>query len=971
MAKSQSTNTDLSPCDPTHRAKRRAMDGAQLYRSWVGDAGAGLIQDLPFNTDAKPKPVGRNTIEKTMTEDLRARQRRRRRIWLALSALLGILIGVIVPPLVSMRSYKSSITRLMSESLGRPVRLSSVELRLLPRPGFVLTDLTVAEDPAYGAEPVLHANSVTAYIRLLSLWRGRLEIGTISVDEASLNVVRTPEGRWNLDSLFRTAAAKTRPNADGQAKRVMPLPYLEATNSRINFKRGAEKLPFSLVETDLSFWQEQPGDWHIRLRGQPARTDLSLDLADTGLVRLEARVQRSPELRHMPLHLDMEWREAQLGQLTRLLIGSDPGWRGDLTGELHLDGTAEAAQIKTRLRATGVHRAEFAPVAAMDFDASCGLLYHFSARSVENLACDSPFGDGRIHLAGELPGGGGQSHLSVELNQIPVAAGLDALRTVRSDFGPGLQAAGTISGKMSYAAVAPADSAPLRQEPRKRSGNGRTPKVRPTVPQPLTGTFTVAGFQLSGGGLSTPIQAAKLVLEPVGATAKSDDWGSAPEGDQPQALETTMAVLAGGAGPLTISARLATSGYRISVHGQASVARGRELARMAGLPDASVLDALAGDPVTLDLKASGPWLPAAGVPFAENGAPQSLVSRDKPADAQMGKVQTAEAKAETKADPAQVAAVDPVTDSWSGTVTLHNATWRADYLANHVQIAEASLHVGPDELRWDPIVFSYGPVKGTASLRLPVHCEPGRTCPPTFAVQFGDLNAGVLQAAILGAHEPGTLLSDLIAKLRPSDAAPAWPMVEGSVKAESLLLGPVTLRRATANLRILPTGAEIADLDADLLGGHVHGGGTLATGANPGKPAYTLDGRFDKINAAAVGQLLGESWTGRSLDGDGKIALSGFTDKDLATSAKGTLHFDWRSGAVKPDESSKGAAATPAVLRRFDHWTADAEVDNGAIALKENQVQLGSRKSRVEGAVTFGNPPKVSFELPKAPQAKH
>jgi len=49
MAKSQSTNTDLSPCDPTHRAKRRAMDGAQLYRSWVGDAGAGLIQDLPFN----------------------------------------------------------------------------------------------------------------------------------------------------------------------------------------------------------------------------------------------------------------------------------------------------------------------------------------------------------------------------------------------------------------------------------------------------------------------------------------------------------------------------------------------------------------------------------------------------------------------------------------------------------------------------------------------------------------------------------------------------------------------------------------------------------------------------------------------------------------------------------------------------------------------------------------------------------
>ena len=76
------------------------------------------------------------------------------------------------------------------------MHLSSVELRLLPWPGFVLTDLTVDEDPAFGAEPVLHASSVTTAIRLLSLWRGRLEISSISVDEASLNLVRNREGRW-------------------------------------------------------------------------------------------------------------------------------------------------------------------------------------------------------------------------------------------------------------------------------------------------------------------------------------------------------------------------------------------------------------------------------------------------------------------------------------------------------------------------------------------------------------------------------------------------------------------------------------------------------------------------------------------------------------------------------------------------------------------------------------------------------
>ena len=119
------------------------------------------------------------------------------------------MLVLVVPPLISVSHYKDQITRLIAQSLGRPVRLSSVEVRLLPWPGFVLSDLSVAEDPAYGAEPVLHATKVTASLRLLALWRGKLEIDKISVDEASLNLVRAGPGRWNLDPIFRTAAAQT------------------------------------------------------------------------------------------------------------------------------------------------------------------------------------------------------------------------------------------------------------------------------------------------------------------------------------------------------------------------------------------------------------------------------------------------------------------------------------------------------------------------------------------------------------------------------------------------------------------------------------------------------------------------------------------------------------------------------------------------------------------------------------------
>jgi hypothetical protein len=892
-----------------------------------------------------------------MTEDAQGRQRKRRRpaaAGLALAVVAAILAVLIVPPLVSVSRYKSRITHLMSASLHRPVRLSSVELRLLPRPGFLLTDLTVEEDPAYGAEPVLHANTVAASIRLLSLWRGQLEISRISVDEASLNLVRTGAGRWNLDPLFRTAAAQAEPAADGTGPRhAVPLPYLEATNSRINIKNGAEKLPFSLVDTDLSVWQEEPGDWRIRLRGQPARTDVNLDLADTGVVRLEASARRAPELRQMPVHVDLEWREAQLGQLARLVIGSDPGWRGDLTGELHLDGTADAAQIKTRLRATGVHRAEFAPAETLDFDARCGFVYHNASRALENLVCDSPLGDGRIHLAGDLPGAGGMPRFSVELDRIPVAAGLDALRTVRSGFGPGLEARGSISGKMTYAEIAPESSVgekPARRAKRGTSGAGRAPsgKARPAEPNvavrgPLTGSFTVQGLQLSGDGLSTPIQAPRLVLEPV-AASPGQEAGQFP------ALAATAAIPAGGAGPLAVTTRLGLSGYQVTVRGQAALARARELAHVAGLKDAAALDALAGEAVTVDLIAEGPWLPAERVPF-------SSIS-----------------PARTASEPATLpAAGDAVTDRLSGTVTLHNANWKADYLANHVEIAQATLHLDNGETRWDPVIFSYGPVKGTASLDMPGNCAAPQPCLPHFQVQFGALDASVLQAAILGAHEPGTLLSTLIARLRTSNSstAPAWPELEGTVKADSLILGPVTLREPSATLRIVANGAEITGLDAGLLDGRVHGGGTLRTPVTgQDKPAYSLEGRLEKLSPAAVGQLLRLRWSGGVFNADGKIELSGFTDKDLTASVKGTLHFEWRHGAIDAQATPPGGARVPPEPVRFGRWTADAEIANGTITLKQNQMLRGVRKRAVEAAVILGDPPKVTFAAPKETRAK-
>jgi hypothetical protein len=858
--------------------------------------------------------------------------RRLRHKWLlVLLCVLILLAGFLVPPLVNVGRYKKRITQLMSISFGRPVRLSSVELRLLPWPGFVLTDLSVAEDPAYGSEPVLHANTVTANIRLQSLWRGRLEISSVSVDEASLNVVRTGSGRWNLAPLFRTAAAQP-----GSPLHARSLPYLEATNSRVNFKNGAEKLPFSLMNTDLSFWQESPNQWRIRLRGQPARTDVNLDLADTGIVRLEASLGRAAALHQMPLHADLDWREAQLGQLSRLLMGSDKGWRGDLTGELHLDGTPEEARVTTRLRATNVHRAEFVPLSALDFDANCGFVYHYGygRTALNHVGCNSPLGSGRLRLSGEVPGGGAAPQLAAELDQIPVEAGLDALRTLRSGIDPSLEAGGSISGRLVYGS---AESPP---EPVHPNARGRRESPPANSHGPLSGTLTVDGFALTGGSLGTPLRATKFELQP----------SSEPDRDDPERLllAGTASFPAGGSAPLDTDFQIALDGYHAEIRGETSIARARQIEETAGIGAGLIADGLAGEPLVVNLKASGPWL-----------VPEEFSA-------------SAAGSADSAPDSGNA-------DSMDGTVTLHEADWHADFLANPVQIAQATLHVTGGGLRWDPVDFTYGPVKARASITLPQSCllpksAPGAQAPciPQFEVQVGSLDAATVQAAFLGAHQKGTLLSDLLDRLHPA-TAPPWPKMEGVIHADALEVGPVTLRQASTTVEVSGSSAEFSDLQASLLGGKLDAHGVLRWAADgQEQPAYSLEGKCTDISASALGRLFGGRWSGGPLDASGRASLTGFTGKQLAQSAKGTLRFDWAHGAMAADVANEVPAARPAsgalprsAPARFDRWSGEAQIADGRVKLGKNQLVAGGQKKSIEGEITLGKPPKAHFNPAK------
>ena len=240
------------------------------------------------------------------------------------------------------------------------------------------------------------------------------------------------------------------PTGQRHAGSTPRFPYIEAENTRVNFKEGNEKKPLSFLNSDLSISLAPEDAWELHFRAQPVRTDLVLDLADTGTLRIDGTLHRAPLLGEMPLQLKVEWNGVPLGQLSRLTLGRDIGWRGGLDVESVVGGTADLAQINTRLKVAGLHRSEFTPAHPMDVETSCRASFRRGSRSLEGIACSSPVGDGALLLAGSIqevqtrP----QAQLTLRIDRVPAAAVLAGLQEVRSGLGAGVQATGALNGQL-------------------------------------------------------------------------------------------------------------------------------------------------------------------------------------------------------------------------------------------------------------------------------------------------------------------------------------------------------------------------------------------------------------------------------------------------------------------------------------------------------------------------------------------
>jgi hypothetical protein len=526
----------------------------------------------------------------------------RKKIILAL--VIVIALAVFLPPQINGARFSKRLASTLSQALSRQVKIGSVKFRLLPRPGFDLYDFEVVDDPAFNAEPLLLCGQVTADLRLTSLWRGRLEIANLKLQNAtdrtppSLNLVYAG-GHWNVESLLnRVEQVPAAPTSKKSTEQRSRFPYIEADAGRINIKIGPEKKPYTLINTDFAFWLASEDQWHVRLEGRPVRTDMNL--SDTGTLKLEGDLRRASNLHDVPLKLQITWQQLQLGQLSSLALGYDKGWRGGLDLGLQLEGSLADLHITAEADLQDFRRYDITQRETLRVTTRCLGTYDLA---ILNFDCNTPIEGGALRLTGGFtPQGTHDYDLSVALNRVPMAALATLARHAKRGLPDDLTASGEVSAAFGFHAH---QGAALDWH----------------------GTGMTSNFLLESALASKPIQVSAIrfhmgavetqnasVIFPVAARKMPAPVRKPEHILQPQSLTVDpFSIQLGAATSLQAEVVLNTQGYSLALKGPVPLDRLLELGTICGYPSHIVNTTGAAD---VDLIASEAW---------SNVAPSKLI----------------------------------------------------------------------------------------------------------------------------------------------------------------------------------------------------------------------------------------------------------------------------------------------------------------------------------------------------------
>jgi uncharacterized protein involved in outer membrane biogenesis len=880
--------------------------------------------------------------------------KRRSRKWFIIflaTALFCVALGVVLSRAVASNRAKHYLTGRLEQAFGRSVEVSSFGVRWIPTPGIVANRVTISEDPRFGHEYFLRAESIVASPRWLSLFSGKLEIGTLDLSHPSLNLVRNDDGRWNVESWLPSPAnSKSAPNSSAARfpRGAAQLSRVEIDGGRINFSRGADRRPFALEELTGSIEQESAGRWRIALAAHPSRA--TVHLQDSGTLNVAGIIAGTSARLH-PANIELTWSNASLADALRLAMGNDPGVRGEFALQVKAQTEPEAApqiasaapaparwNISFGAQVSGLHRWDMAArpdnpsaniAAEAEWDAGSPQI---TLRSFSLAAPHS-----KIEATGVVGWSAGiNPDVHVTSSGISFEDIFAWYRSFQPGVADGLSAEGFLTADMQLS------GAPLR--------------VR-------TGKILSAGARISQG-------AATLVSSsPIDTRFDSDCvemlpvvWAFADSAQFQQGAAADSSAIRASAGTITFHAKLFSTLVTIQKLAQpmprkppdkdaAMAAWNYDLAlrgdftrfedflnsaRLIGRP------LNAGWQVQGGLTASLEWQGKLHVRFAKATGEVSPRTMTLKLPLLNQSIEIVNAKIDLKPGEARVTILNAsaLGAHWQGTVWRSDALpaqnknasgtefaqpspapeWQFDLAADHLDAAELDRWIGPRARpNWLARIFS---------------------------------SEGGANSAISG---PGPL-SQLRAR--------------GTLRAETFSLAPLDVQSLRTQIELLGRNINFSEFDAKLNGGTISGGLLASLEADP---VYRLHATMKDVNVAELALAnpdLRDRLTGQ-LSGDVKLSFHGIGREQLLDTLKGEGHLSATQFAIRGVNLSVPSVddgANSAAHEQFSLVNAEISVDARKIHFQKIALVAGNGLFDGKGTSDFSRIIQIDFWRP--PQTK-
>jgi AsmA protein len=129
-----------------------------------------------------------------------------------------IVLVLIVPFLIPVNQFRSTIEQKASAALGRNVEVGNLSLSLFSG-GLGADNLSIADDSKFSSAPFLTAKSVKVGVELMPLiFSKTLNVTDVSIDNPQVSLIRDTKGEWNYSSLGAPAAKSQASQAPAAAK---------------------------------------------------------------------------------------------------------------------------------------------------------------------------------------------------------------------------------------------------------------------------------------------------------------------------------------------------------------------------------------------------------------------------------------------------------------------------------------------------------------------------------------------------------------------------------------------------------------------------------------------------------------------------------------------------------------------------------------------------------------------------------